>query len=354
MRRVTACLLLAAASGAAAQAPMPGARVYGAPADEALAALLVRAERALEAGDAPAALAAYEQATLRRHTADIEIGWLHAQMQAGEYRRALAFAAHVAGAHRDAAAGAALYAWLLHLGAQDAAARAQIASASQRWPGHAALEWARERIEAGGLDAGAAPFRIGPQPTGAEVPAAVVPAGGGMLVAAQRALAPLAQVQGARALWLRDGLGRTRRADIESEVPELGLAVLRLDAAIDIALPARTSSAFPGSPAFAVGFGPATPAWPRMNLGFLGAVTDGARPRQLGFRSASGGPVFDHHARLVGLSLPGADAEASFVSLAQLARWIEPGPAAPAAPRTTPDAIYEAALPISVQVLAER
>lgn len=351
---MAAWLLLAVASGAAAQAPMPGARFYGAPGDEMLAALLVRAESALEAGDAPAALAAYEQATLVRHAADIEIGWLHAQMQAGEYRRALAFAAHVAGAHRDAATGAALYAWLLHLGAQDVAARGQIATASQRWPGHAALEWARGRIEAGRSDAGAAPFRIGPRPTGVAVPAAAVAAGGGMLVAPRRALVPLAGVQGARALWLRDGLGRTRRAEIEAEVPELGLAVLRLDMAIDVALPARASQAFPGSPAFAVGFGPATPAWPQMNLGFLAAVTDGASARRLGFRSASGGPVFDHSARLVGLSLPGTDAEPSFVPLAQLARWVEPGSAAPAAPRATPDAVYEAALPISVQVLAER
>ncbi len=50
-------------------------------------------------------------------------------MQAGEYRRALSFGAHAAGAHRDFPAATALYAWLLYVGGQDAFAARRLDAA---------------------------------------------------------------------------------------------------------------------------------------------------------------------------------------------------------------------------------
>ena len=58
------------------------------------------------------------------HAPDTEAAQVRAHMQAGDYRRALAFGAHAASAHRrDWPAGTALYAWLLQAGGQAAAAR---------------------------------------------------------------------------------------------------------------------------------------------------------------------------------------------------------------------------------------
>ena len=60
------------------------------------------------------------------HAADAELGLIRAAMQDGQYRRALAFCAHTAGEHTDDADGGALYAWLLRIGGQERARRAQV------------------------------------------------------------------------------------------------------------------------------------------------------------------------------------------------------------------------------------
>jgi hypothetical protein len=355
---IAAALLAAWVTSAAAQAPMPGARVFGEPDAAGVAALIARGEQALQVGDAAASIAAFEQASMLRHASDIELGWLHAQMQAGAYRRALAFAAHLAGAHRDAATGAALYAWLLHLGGQPVAALAQVQSAALRWPGDASIEWVRARLEGrGGIEAGT--LRIGPSATGARVPAEAVAAGSGVLVGPARAVVPLSAVDGASAIWLRDGMGRTRRAEVEAEDGPVRIAVLRLDGSIDTTLPAAAPSAYPGSPAFAIGYLTATgkPNWPTMTAGFLGAVGIGSIDRPLGFAMPGlsvGGPVFDHHARLAGISVPGQGGAVNFVPWSRLAPWVDPVDTPAPAPRATPDAIYEAALPVSVTVLVLR
>ena len=52
------------------------------------------------------------------HAADTEIALVRGHMQAGDYRRALAFGAHTAGAHLDVVGGSLLYVWLLHAGGQ--------------------------------------------------------------------------------------------------------------------------------------------------------------------------------------------------------------------------------------------
>ncbi len=92
-------------------------------------ALLVQGEAALANGDVGRALGAFERAALMLHAADTEMALVRTYMQAGEYRRAVSFSAHTAGAHRQVIAGAVLYAWLLSRGGQDDAARRLLAAA---------------------------------------------------------------------------------------------------------------------------------------------------------------------------------------------------------------------------------
>ena len=67
----------------------------------ALARVLAEGEQRLAAGDAAGAEAAFDRAAGAAHDHDVEISLVRAYMQAGDYRRALAFAAHAAGAHGD-------------------------------------------------------------------------------------------------------------------------------------------------------------------------------------------------------------------------------------------------------------
>ena len=94
-----------------AAATVPGhAHDHGAgstPASRAeLRRLVAEGEDKLSRGDAEGARAAFDQAGLMAHEADIELGVLRSQMQAGQYRQALAFAAHTAGVHLDEVEGA--------------------------------------------------------------------------------------------------------------------------------------------------------------------------------------------------------------------------------------------------------
>jgi len=275
--------------------------------------LLDRAEAALAAGDAPGAQVAFEQAAALRHTADIEVGWVRTQMQAGEYRRALSFAAHTAGAHVDSGTGAALYAWLLHVGGQPAQARTLLANAAQRLPDDPAIADVRARTES--LADPITPWRgprFAPYAQGAQVDARARVAGSGALVAGGRlALVPSAWLKEGDRVWLRDGLGRTRSAALLRDDAALGLALLRVDAASEAASPpAAPRDAFPGSPAFTIGYVGASAEmtqWPLMTLGFLGMHTHDGTGRLLGFdlpRAGTGGPVFDAGGRWVGITVP--------------------------------------------------
>ncbi|MBX3606423.1 MAG: trypsin-like peptidase domain-containing protein, partial [Piscinibacter sp.] len=332
------------------------------PADPALVALLDRGEAALRAGDGAAAQRAYEQAVALRHATDVELGWLRAQLQSGEYRRALAFAAHVAGAHRDAAPGAALYAWLLERGAQSAIARTQLAAAQRRWPDDPALQWMARRLGAPGsaqADEPAPPLRLGPYPSGDTVPRGARTVASALRIDDRHALLPLASLAGASEGWLRDGLGRARAAVVERREETLGIAVLRVQTPWEAvgALQLAPRDAFAGSPAFALGYeaGPDMPLWPAMSAGLLGRPLPGGSLQRLGVELAAsaGGPVFDHAARLVGMTLPtGSDARAVHLLPLSALRELLPSetPAAAAeVARVAPDAVYEAALGVTLQ-----
>ena len=332
-------------------------------------ALLTRGETALAARDPAQALAALEQAARISHSADTEMAIVRSFMQAGEYRRALAFGAHTAGAHPGEAGGAALYAWLLHIGAQGLVAQRLLAQSLERSPGEpllgqVAIQLRKPWPRAAGVLM-RPPSRLAPYGDAKGLPAgATVIASATLVAAGTAALVPAsALVKGAR-YWVRSGLGRLAEARPDPAPSTHGLSLLRLAAALPgPALLAARGTAFPGSIAFAVEFAPqpdATPAWPLMKAGFVGPASSDGATRALGVElpngSGRGGPVFDAAGHLIGVAastgIAGADMLVPPPLLRQAFGDSLFDAAAPAAARpSAPDAIYEPALSQSLQLI---
>jgi hypothetical protein len=312
---------------------------------------LGEARAALSRGEPDAALLPLEAAAAMAHAADTELLQLQAQLQRGEFRQALAFAAHTAAAHRDEPEARKLYLWLLALSGQPAYAASQADSD---------LAIALTRLDAPApLPAGLP----GPWPHGVAVPADARPVATGLLLDGGRlALVPGAALRGDGPLWLRNGLGRSSSArpiTTEPALTELGLALLRVEPALSptTALTRAPRPAFAGSPALRVAalrIDSAAPAWPLLQSGFLGRVDREGR-QALGLpvgATVGGGPVFDATGRLIGLALPGLDGE-RLLPAASLA-LLQGLPESSDAQRSTPDEVYEAALPWVVQLVRQR
>ena len=267
------CLLALVAWAAVAAQPQDDSAAAAAAAAASRTDLLSAAEKSLERGDTVAAITALDRAALMAHSADTEIGLVRAYMQQGDYRRALAFAAHTAGAHRDEPAASALYARLLSVGGQGAFARRLFADT----PPHEA----RRSL---------APYALALQ--GAlPPPTAQVLASGVLLSDGEHALLPLVRGLDERTpLWLRDGLGRSVEARIERRIETLGLAVARLGAPLaGPPLVAAAHDPFAGSPGYVVGFDAdhdARPAWPQLHPGFIGGVMPDAHNTRARHRRA--------------------------------------------------------------------
>jgi hypothetical protein len=360
--------------------------------------LIDTGEASLQVGDVEAARRAFEQAANMAHMGEIELGLLRTQMQAGEYRQALAFAAHTAGVHLDDVEGAAFYAWLLNLGGQVAIADQALQAAESREPEHAMLKAVRQRLQSGAMLASAdllkAPARLAPFATGAvPVAAAQVAATGLLLADGRHALVPRSALHAGASIWLRNGLGQTVQAKLEhpGELDQdkekdhdhdqgpgehddpnehLGLVMLHLAAPLPVpavqTVPPR--DAFAGSPAFALDFLPdaaAQPAWPVMRAGFVGAPLSLTSPwSRLGVglplsgASLRGGPVYDAGGRLLGLALAGDAGVDRLVPITALRkRFGDRFGAATTEPRPSPvgaDEVYERALKVCLQVLVAR
>jgi hypothetical protein len=338
------------------------------------AALLDTAGAALARGDAEAALAGFERAAGMLHAPDTEMGLVRSQMQAGQYRRALAFAAHTAGAHLEAPAASALYAWLLRAGGQEAYARQVLDAALERSAGNEVLGATQRAFAAStSLASGALlerPHRMapyaGPTPLAstARVLTSAVLLGDGRF-----ALAPSAGLTGGRRLWVRNGIGRASAAAIDRTFDDSGLALLVLERPLpgpaQLAIAPRDP--FAGSPGFVVDFAPsadAAPQWPMLHAGFFAGAAGAGRA--LGFATspgATGAVVFDAGGRWAGITLASgaADSQGSvrWLPMSQLRGWLGdllPAPlatdaAAPA--RIGADEAYERSLPIVLQVLVE-
>jgi hypothetical protein len=281
--------------------------------------LLHRAEAALRSGEAGPAVALLERAALMAHAPDTETALVRAYLQGGEYRRALAFAAHAAGAHREAPGAGVLYAWLLALGGQNAIAAQQFGELQRLHPTNAAVRQAARAVAAGAPWATGvllkAPARLAPYgPVPGLAHAARVAASATLLPGGAWAAAPLGALPtGTKAVWVRNGLGQSSRARVERRMAAAGVALLRLypplTAPEGVALAGRDP--FAGAIGYAIEFAPgpsAAPAWPLLAAGFFGARGGSAAPALQGLGIAlplgrHGGPVFDASGQLAGIAL---------------------------------------------------
>ena len=342
------------------------------------AGLLDEAERQLEAGQAGAALELLERAALMRHAADTELAIVRAQMAAGHYRRALASCAHTAGAHREQGAGAALYAWLLHVGGQEVVARRLLAEALERTPADTLLRHTREQIESDWPLAGdllrQGPWHAAPLPFASGLadaaPAGLRVAGTAVLLMSGREalLTSTATHRAGGAIWLRNGLGQTTSVassrpagDLEGDL-DLHLLELR-EPLPPPGWPGAAREPFAGSPGCMVEYAAdllGRAAWPLLRQGFFAGIPGTLPSRPLGLetpRGPRGGPVLDAAGRLAGIAIAAVE-PAGVDRLIGLPRLREalgarlPDPAHPGpAPRVGPEVAYEHSLRGALQVL---
>jgi hypothetical protein len=362
VRRLAACLLATAAGAAAAQ---------GLPIGERSAALrdwITTAEVQLSQGRATEAAQGFDRAANSEHAADIEAGLVRSYLQNGEFRRALAFASHTAGAHRDKSIGTALYVWLLQVSGQRDFGQRLLQQARERLPQDALLAEVESQLASSTPQVSrtmlAAPARLAPYSAGEAVPEQARLVASGVLVDNGRhAVVPASALDGAQQVWLRDGVGRTWPAQVRQRLQALPLVVLALQGAVEDApaLQAVPRDAFPGSPGYAVtytGNDQPTPAWPWLRPGFLGGVDVPTGQRRLGIELPSnakpGGPVFDTAGRLVGLSSnAGQMLPASSLQTELAALFAAASAEAPAA-RLPTDELYERAMKATLQVIVLR
>ena len=336
--------------------------------------LLKKGETALAALQLEPALLAFERAANILHAADTEIALVRTYMQYGQYRRALAAGAHTAGAHLDVVGGSALYAWLLHMGAQTAVAQRLLTEAQTRIPGNASIEQVRQQL-IGGVPLATGdllnpPTRLAPYGVTQGLPAAARVQGSAVLLpSGKQALVPLSFLPKRGKLWLRNGLGLLAEGKVDKRLHTAGVAVVSLRQALPVPddFWMADKESFPGSPGYAVEYvanpqtsQDAAPAWPVLRLGFLGgAVTLTGSDRLLGIDmplGPRGGPVFGGAGQLIGMAQNGKPSLADqLLTVSQLQKAIgQPlGVAMPkGAPTTaTADRIYENGLKVSLQVI---
>jgi hypothetical protein len=353
-----------AASGPSTQALLSPSRL------QERAQLLTQAESALLTNDVTAAQQAFERAALISHAADTEMGLVRTHMQAGQYRRALAFGAHAAGAHLDVVGGAALYAWLLQIGGQEAAAKRMLADALTRSPNHPLLIAAQKQLQSGHPVANdlllQAPVRMAPYGPLTALPAGARVAGSGVLFDnGKRVLVPLTTLGSSHRVWVRNGLGQLVLAHLEKKYPHLNVAAMTLHRVlpVDAPLTVPAKDAFPGSVAFAVEYSPspnATPQWPVLSTGILGEPSPDGKGRALGIALAKGprgGPVFDNMGRFVGMAVAGTAGSDQLVPSSQLTAILglpaEPAAKAPDFQRMPIDQIFELAMHTTVQIITK-
>ena len=343
------------------------------------AELLKKGEIALARLDVTGALKAFERAALILHAADTEIALVRAYMQSGDYRRALAFGAHTAGAHLDEVGGSLLYVWLLHAGGQPAIAQRLLADAEKRMPGNTMIQAVQQQLRSGMPVASgpllALPTRLAPYGDRKGLPASARVMGSAVLLhGGTKALLPLSLLPASGRLWLRNGLGQLVQAQTDQKFSALGVALVRLQSRLPASDDPSVAAgdAFPGSPAFAVEYAAtpdAAPAWPLLRTGFLGSASGTTGERLLGLALPAGprgGPVFNAGGQLIGLALAGRAGQGSdrLVPASELRKVLGASfsavspqagtPAAPASgkPRASVDKIYEASLKTSLQVIA--
>lgn len=370
-----AALLLGAAS---AQAPGPLQRIIDPRSEQPMSqrlALLELAERALAAGNPAYALIGFERAAMMLHAGDTEMGLVRAWMQSGDYRRALTFSAHTAGAHKDMPAAAGLYAWLLRAGGQEVFAQRVLSEGLQRSAADPVLLAVQQafqaRVAVPAPDLLALPHRMAPMmsmaegqtppPVDAQVLGTAVLLGDG-----QTAVALQTIVQAGRQIWVRNGLGRTTMAEVQDTPQALsaqGFVLLRLAVSVgsvDLALAPRDP--FAGSQGFTIAYSAqsdGTPAWPLLQQGFFGGADGSTGMRKLGIPmpgNAASGLVLDASGHLAGVAFRTRVGQAAMLPASVVRGLLAEAPpdaALPQPPARIPaDEAFERGMRHSLQVIA--
>ncbi len=315
--------------------------------------LIAEGETALSRLDAEAAERAFERAGSMAHEADAELGLVRTYMQAGEYRRALAFVAHTSGAHIDEPAGAALQSWLLYIGGQRQPAKRFLAEALARRPDDRILEEARHQLDSGSPVAQGillhAPSRFAPY--GRTPPRGRVSGTGWLFGDGRRALVPIEAMRGSSFAWVRNAKGELSRGVVTKRDSRSGVVELRLDTrfALSSAPTSAPRDPFAGAVGYAIEYteGASEPAWPILRAGFFGAASLDFDDRPVGRSSV----VFDAAGRFAGIALRKGKNE-QVVTVSRLGLFLEaPTTSSPSAVMPA-DEIYERSLSNVIQVIA--
>ena len=338
--------------------------------------LLRSAEAGLAAGQTAQAAADFDRAAAMLHAADSEMGLVRAYLQAGEYRRALAFCAHTAGAHLESAPASVLYAWLLRAGGQGGFGQRVLDEALLRAPADAVVgEVARAYLQPLPVAQGVllepphrlAPYSLAESAQAAPTTTSRVVSGAVLIDQGRRALMPLASlpVDVSEPLRVRNGLGRTTFARLDpNEQPPSALGVAVLVLTVPLEPPARQVLAprdpFAGSPGFVVAYaasGRSGAAWPWLFQGFFGGYEGQAGMRRLGIEipaALPGAAVFDAGGRLAGITLPNAANQMLPVSLWKVWAGASDETSSASITRMPADEAYERALRIGLQLIVGR
>lgn len=301
--------------------------------------LLEQGQALMQQGRLDDARSAIERAIAMGHSPQAELADVQLAVRLGEYRHALALAAHVAGEEGRPGPAAALYASLLDHGGQVALAQ-QVAA------------------------------RL---PAGVAAPGVAVPGAGVAATAActavllddgRSALTPIACLRGGTSIDLIDTHGVSRPAEVVQRDETCALALLRLATPLPAAARWAGVDPFAGSPGSLVGFdgrpsASGVSALPTLRPGFVGALRrdDVAREPGIGLDGADGAALLDARGRVAGIVVHDAARHARWWPLSALRRafpdapWPQAGAGVAARGVPSPlDAVYEQALGITLRV----
>jgi hypothetical protein len=349
---------------------------------------LEAAKRAMTAGDPAKAAEIYETLTRQGESLEAEMGLTRATLAAGQFRKATSWATLVAGEHTDSSEAIALLAYIHDRAGYTEQALGTLKQLRTDRPKDpiAAAALATVMIDRGAKVSAAetAASRNWPRPLFGDIPLAkdrVLAAGNGVIVEGGQYVLTYSAVlpAGNAALYVRNGLGKVRRAERVAGEQHGGLLRLKLTEPYPAkwAIPKDQIVSPDGVRfCFAFGYGASNDlegSYPAVSPGLVfraDAGTGGLMQITSALGAGHiGAPIFDPRGRLVGLSVGtgairiGGENIRSRVGSGNFAiRLIAPQPATEAAPKPSGpmpamppiEELYERLQPSVVQIIAAR
>ena len=277
------------------------------------------ARRALASGDGAGALALYEALTQQGENLEAEIGMVRAALLAGEFRKAMSWATLTAGEHKDSAEAVALLAYL-----HDRVGHTEQALADLKaLPDSAVVAGARAEILSSRMGAGQkSSSGAWPRPAFERFPVSeerVISAGNGLIVEGGARVLTYAAVlpEGAATFYVRNGLGKLRRAERTPGDQKGELVRLKLSDAYPSAWSfPEDQITVPDDTRFCFAFGYGAPrdlagSYPAVAPGLVfraDAGIGGLMQVTSALGAGHGGaPVFDPRGKLIGIAVGSGD-----------------------------------------------